>query len=538
MRVFLTVLFCIVLATGVAAEKRVALVVGNSAYERISSLRNAASDAKDLAAKLESIGFEVHLGLDTTGAEMRTMLVRFGRAAAEADSALFFYAGHGIQSDGENYLVPVEADIAFEDEIELTLVPMGTIVSQLGRARGTRLVFLDACRDNPFRKRLMQGMGTRGAASLAGGLSQPRAMPGTFVAYATQPDDVASDGADRNSPFTSALLRHIGTPGQTLPDLMMAVGRAVRASTDSRQDPWWSSSLREQFMFVPPNESATVDLKKIQGDFLFARELASDIAWRAFIHAYESDESAGLLVETARAELALLTASVVETKPLTISIGGGMTVAQALRRIADDKNLSGEMPPEPPLEGMLAAETLRYPPNTQRQTIIGRLAADQKALVEEIWKTRSEKLPLASIGEFLTLASIVQKEARDPADRARMAALFLNRLEKGLRLQSNTTMIYGLAGPEGSFDRAITRQDMEAPNPYNTYLFEGLPEGPISIPDRAALEAVARPAETNDLFVVSDGGSGHLFAATLAEHIKNVRRFRELQSQRTAEQED
>jgi hypothetical protein len=274
LRSFLTVLITFFGVAVAAAEDRVALVIGNSAYERVSTLRNAANDARDVAAKLRTLGFDVHLGLNLSGTEMRSILVTFGRAAAAADSALFFYAGHGIQSGGENYLVPIEADIAYEHEIGLTLIPMALVAGQLSRAHGTRLIFLDACRDNPFRNQLMQGMGTRGAAPLVAGLGQPRSMPGTFVAYATQPDSVATDGASGNSPFTDALLRHIDRPGQTLPDLMMAIGSDVRGATASSQDPWWSSSLRERFMFVPATEQAADEAERLLPDSR-GEELAS-----------------------------------------------------------------------------------------------------------------------------------------------------------------------------------------------------------------------------------------------------------------------
>jgi len=214
----------------------------------------------------------------------------------------------------------------------------------------------------------------------------------------------------------------------------------------------------------------------------------------------------------------------------SITIPEGLTVDQALLRVADMKELSGDMPKAIPDEGALAADTQRFTRGTPRQQIIDKMLADQKKLVTDIWETRSADLPLADINEFVTLASIVEKETGIAAERPQVAAVFINRLNKGMRLQSDPTIIYGLFGGKGKpADRPIYQSDIKKQTPYNTYVIDGLPPTPIANPGRAALEAVANPAKTNDLYFVADGTGGHVFAETLEDHNKNVAKWRALQ---------
>lgn len=220
--------------------------------------------------------------------------------------------------------------------------------------------------------------------------------------------------------------------------------------------------------------------------------------------------------------------------PLTIV--EGMTVAQAFERIAANEFLTGDMPSEVPPEGMLAADTQKFSRGTSRTEIIEAMEGQQRALVEEIWANRSPGLPLKDINEFVTLASIVEKETGVPNERSRVAGVFINRLKKGMKLQSDPTIIYGLFGGDGKpADRPIYRSDLDKPTPYNTYQITGLPPGPIAIPGRAALEAVANPSVTDDLYFVADGTGGHVFSKTLEEHNDNVRRWREVEKQRAEE---
>ena len=220
----------------------------------------------------------------------------------------------------------------------------------------------------------------------------------------------------------------------------------------------------------------------------------------------------------------------------SLTIPEGLTVEQAFRRIAEHEALTGDMPAEIPPEGSLIADTQRFTRGATRQQIIDKMTADQKRLVENIWKRRVSGLPLADINEFVTLASIVEKETGITDERSRVAAVFINRLNKGMRLQSDPTILYGLFGGKGRpADRPIYQSDIDKPTPYNTYVINGLPPGPIANPGRESLEAVANPSKTKDLYFVADGTGGHVFAATLEEHNENVARWRKVQKKQAEE---
>ncbi len=219
----------------------------------------------------------------------------------------------------------------------------------------------------------------------------------------------------------------------------------------------------------------------------------------------------------------------------SITIPEGLTVMQAFQRIAQDEVLVGPMPENVPAEGMLMTDTIRFQRGTTRSEIVDKLIEDQKKMVESIWSRRAENLPIDTIEEFVTLASIVEKETGRADERGRVASVFINRLRKGMRLQSDPTIIYGLFGGAGKpSDRPIYRSDIDKPTPYNTYTIDGLPPTPIANPGRAALEAVANPPETKDLYFVADGTGGHTFATTLEEHNKNVARWRAVEAEKKA----
>ncbi|MCB1418938.1 MAG: endolytic transglycosylase MltG [Notoacmeibacter sp.] len=220
----------------------------------------------------------------------------------------------------------------------------------------------------------------------------------------------------------------------------------------------------------------------------------------------------------------------------SLTVPEGWTVTQVLQRIADSEILTGDMPAETPPEGSLVADTQKFERGTTRQEIIDRMRKAQADLVNAIWERREPGLPVKDINEFVTLASIVEKETGRADERPRVASVFINRLRKGMRLQSDPTIIYGIFGGAGKpSDRPIFKSDIEKPTPYNTYIIDGLPPTPIANPGRAALEAVANPSKTEDLFFVADGTGGHVFAATLDEHNNNVRRWREVEKQQAEE---
>jgi len=213
----------------------------------------------------------------------------------------------------------------------------------------------------------------------------------------------------------------------------------------------------------------------------------------------------------------------------------GLTVRQMMLRLAEDPVLEGDLPAEIPVEGSLRPDTYKYSRGTKRAEILSQMRAAQQKLVDQIWEKRDPDLPIKSKEEFVVLASIVEKETGKEDERAHVASVFLNRMQKGMRLQSDPTIVYGLFGGEGKpSDRPIYRSDLTKQTPYNTYLIKGLPPTPIANPGRAALEAVANPWRTSDLYFVADGTGGHVFASSLDEHNANVRRWRKVEGERAA----
>ena len=215
----------------------------------------------------------------------------------------------------------------------------------------------------------------------------------------------------------------------------------------------------------------------------------------------------------------------------SFTVPEGLTVAQVFDRLAANDILVGELPKNFPPEGSLMADTVNFTRGTTREQIIKRLRDGQQKLIADIWAKRAPDLPLKNINEFVTLASIVEKETGIASERPQVAAVFFNRLAKNMRLQSDPTVIYGLFGGKGKpSDRPIYQSDLDKETPYNTYKINGLPPTPIANPGRDALEAVANPPKTDALYFVADGTGGHVFSKTLEEHNANVRKWRALQN--------
>jgi tetratricopeptide (TPR) repeat protein len=225
-----------------APGRRVALVIGQSDYRYAPKLDNPTNDAADISTLLRKLNFEVveSKNLDRRGFD--DAIREFGRKLDRADIALFFYAGHGLQVGGKNYLVPVDAKLERLGDLALDAVELNTVMAQMEAEKRVNLVFLDACRDNPLARSLARSLGTRSVA-IGQGLASIQGAVGTLIAYSTQPDNVALDGEGRNSPFTMALLRHLATPGMEIGAVMRRVRADVIAATRDKQIPWDSSSL-------------------------------------------------------------------------------------------------------------------------------------------------------------------------------------------------------------------------------------------------------------------------------------------------------
>jgi hypothetical protein len=245
------------IAPGAAdAAKRVALVIGNSAYQNASVLANPANDASDMATSLRTLGFTVVDGRDLDHRAMRDKVREFSNELRGADVGMLFYAGHAIQVNGTNYLAPVDTRLEYETDIDFETISLDFIQAQMEREVKTILIFLDACRDNPLTRSFKTAARSTGAGQ---GLAEAKlSAAGTFIAFATNPGNVALDGKGRNSPFTKALLANIQRPGVEISTLMTDVRLAVVQETDGAQTPWINSSLLGHFYFAQAAQQASV----------------------------------------------------------------------------------------------------------------------------------------------------------------------------------------------------------------------------------------------------------------------------------------
>ena len=212
-----------------------------------------------------------------------------------------------------------------------------------------------------------------------------------------------------------------------------------------------------------------------------------------------------------------------------VTIPEGWTSQMAVAKLREQPELAGDVTTIP-AEGSILPDTYVFRRGLTRQKLIEDMQAAETKLIDDLWAKRPPTTLLKSKEELLTLASIVEKETGIAEERAQVASVFLNRLKLGMKLQSDPTIIYGIVGGKGKLDRSLTRADIDAATPYNTYQIPALPPGPIANPGRAALEAVLSPAATEYLYFVADGSGGHAFAATLDEHNANVQKWRAQQN--------
>ena len=219
----------------------------------------------------------------------------------------------------------------------------------------------------------------------------------------------------------------------------------------------------------------------------------------------------------------------------SVTVPEGWTTEKIYERVAADDTLTGDMPAMAP-EGTLRPDTYLFQRGTTRTEVIQRMKTAQDKLVAQIWDNRKPDLPVKDVGQFMTLASIVERETGVDGERPHVASVFINRLNKGMRLQSDPTFLYGVYGGAGKpSDTPVRQSDIDSDTPYNTYRIKGLPPGPIANPGKAALEAVANPLDSSDLYFVADGTGGHVFSSSLAEHNRNVKTYRTIQTQQRAE---
>jgi len=300
MRIIGLVLAALVLCAGPAlAEPRIALIIGNSEYGgTLGELPNPANDARLMAKTLKGIGFEVIEAENADQAQMKRAIQDFGAKLADAgaeSTGLFFYAGHGLQVGGTNYLIPIKAKIAREGDVDIEAVPVDLVMKQMAFAgSAVNIVILDACRNNPL---------SRGFRAITQGLADPSIRPeGSFIAYSTAPGDVADDGKGTNSPFTKALAESITKPGATINDVFQDVRGKVRTATNKKQVPWDSSSLTAPFYFVPEAETAKTTTDPQSLELAFWNEVKDSTSAEDY-QAYLDQFPEGVFVPLARRRL-------------------------------------------------------------------------------------------------------------------------------------------------------------------------------------------------------------------------------------------
>ena len=250
------------LFNGASAEKRVALVVGNSAYQFAPKLTNPRNDAADVAAALKKHDFEVVDGFDLNKAAFDRKVRDFSEALKGTEAGVLFYAGHGLQVAGQNYLVPIDAKADEADALDFEMLRVDVIHRIMERRTNTNILFLDACRDNPLARNLARSMGTR-STDVGSGLARIETGVGTLISFSTQPGNVALDGAGRNSPFAAALVKQISSSTDDLSAILIAVRNDVMQQTQRKQVPWENSALTGRFYFGPAHK---LDLNRETAD--------------------------------------------------------------------------------------------------------------------------------------------------------------------------------------------------------------------------------------------------------------------------------
>ncbi len=261
--------FASVIPARAQAANRVAIVLGNGNYLHTSTLPNPPNDARQVSSALEALEFRVNLLIDASKQDLERLQNDTGKLLRGADVGLFFYAGHGLQINGENFIVPVDASFEKTEDISDQLVSLTKFLSRMEEYTTTNLIFLDACRNNPLAD-VIQDQVTAGRSitidgenqvrSVGQGLAEMKASVGTLIAYATQPGNVAEDGEGTNSPFTTGILRHISDPGAEIREILTLVRVSVLEETNRRQIPWDHSSLTEEFYFIAPVNPRDVPL--------------------------------------------------------------------------------------------------------------------------------------------------------------------------------------------------------------------------------------------------------------------------------------
>ncbi len=326
----------------------------------------------------------------------------------------------------------------------------------------------------------------------------------------------------------------VGNAIFTLLLLVLIVGGGAAVIGKSRFEA--PGPLQEDKVVVIPPRSGMMDIAD-----LLKREGVIDEHRLVFVGGVfalkaRSELKAGEYLFTKRSSVRDVVETIVEGKVVQhqITIPEGLTSEQIVARLLENDILTGNIK-DVPREGSLLPDSYHFNRGFTREQMIQRMRQAQDRLVREVWERRNPDLPVKTPDQLVILASIIEKETGKPEERTRVAAVFANRLKQKMKLQSDPTIIYGLVFGKGKLDRPISKADITQPTPYNTYVIDGLPPGPIANPGRASIEAAANPARTKELFFVADGTGGHAFAETYEQHQKNVARLRVIEHEQRGE---
>jgi len=321
--------------------------------------------------------------------------------------------------------------------------------------------------------------------------------------------------------------------------LLMLAGGAGYAMKTAYEQP--GPLDHSTVVVIPPGEGLTGIASRLQreGVITDSKVLLAGFYWdrmKSYLTGVKSPAlKAGEYEIRKSASMRQVIDTLVEGKAILmkVSVPEGLTSYQIVELLKAQQDLVGDLT-EVPAEGTLLPDTYKFSRGTERKEIIARMQADAKRFVSKQWETRSTRVPFKTVDQALIMASLIEKETGKADERDRVAGVFLNRLAKHMRLQSDPTIIYVVTHGHGALGRGITKSEIEDKNEYNTYQIEGLPPTPICNPGRAAIEAVLNPADTKDLFFVADGSGGHAFAASIQDHQKNVQHWRQVEREAKA----
>ena len=404
------------------ADNRVALIIGNSTYKSVPRLPNPVNDAALVAAMFNKAGFDhVAVELDLNIAQMRKALREFGDKARDADMAVIYYAGHGIELDGNNYLIPIDAVLETDTDVLDEALPLERVLLTVEPARQLRLIILDACRDNPFAKTMRRTIASRG---IGRGLAKVEpSSPNTMIAFAAKAGSTASDGDSKNSPFATALVEYLPRPGLDLRKAFGYVRDDVLKNTSFKQEPFVYGSLGgADVALVPPSPVAAPKPSRqdVRKDYEFAQQLDTRGGWKAFLTQYPD----GFYADLAREQLNKIAADEARAeadRARVIALGEARLAAEAAARAeqaktdaaaktAEDARIEAEKARQVESEKAAAAEQARL---ALAKAAAEKLAAD---------KAEADRKASGNAAELAARQAAAKQEPRHPEACAGRAA--------------------------------------------------------------------------------------------------------------------